>query len=177
MNVQALAAAAALNPRSIVDASTGSGSFPSAGDGLPSRAVAIGTLLLAVGAVVGIVVLAVMAVVIAVMIARLQRDARVSRASLLARVAQIRRSHFAVVGVGLSLAITVVQGFIAAHQDWVAATWSGADAVPALSQVFAGHLLTVVVLLISAGLVVASLTFLYRAIGSTIRLLRSDPTQ
>jgi len=48
--------------------------------------------------------------------------------------------------------------------------------VPTLSQVFAGHFLTVVVLLLSAALVVVSSAFLCRAIGSTMRLLRPEPT-
>jgi len=146
------------------------------GHGYASRLVAVGTLLLDVAAVVGICVLAGTAVVIAVMITRLRRDANVSRASLTSRVGQIKWAHFALAGVGLCAALTVVQDFIASHQDWVAATLGGAAAVPTLSQVFAGHFLTVVVLLLSAALVVVSLAFLCRAIGSTMRLLRPEPT-
>jgi len=146
-----------------------------AGPGYASRLVAVGTLLLDVGAVVGICVLAGTAVVIAVMITRLHRDANVSRASLTSRVAQIKWAHFALAGGGLSAALAVVQSFIASHQDLLVATLGGA-AVPTLSQVFAGHSLTAVVLLLSAALVVVSLVFLCRAIRSTLRLLRRKPT-
>jgi hypothetical protein len=173
MNSFAHLAAVAARPK--VAQSQLSATGAPAGHGYASRLVAVGTLLLDVAAVVGICVLAGTAVVIAVMITRLHRDANVSRASLTSRVAQIKWAHFALAGVGLCAALTVVQDFIASHQDWVAATLGGAPAVPTLSQVFAGHFPTVVVLLLSAPLVVISLVFLCRAIGSTMRLLRPEP--
>lgn len=141
--------------------------------GYASRLVAVGTLLVDIGAVVGICVLAGMAVVIAVMIARLHRDVTVSHSSL---TSQIKWAQFALAGAGLSAALAVVQSFIASHQDLLVATLGGAPAVPTLSQVFAGHWLTAVVLLLSVALVVISLVFLCRAISSTLRLLRRKPT-
>jgi len=128
MNSFALAAVAA---RSKVGPGQLSATGAPAGHGYASRLVAVVTLLLDVAAVVGICVLAGTAVVIAVMITRLHREANVSRASVTSRVAQIKWAHFALAGVGLSAALTVVQDFIASHQrtGW-RPPWAGQPRCP-----------------------------------------------